>query len=312
MAHGRAHEDGSSYLPISALPYWERLGPFVNEVVDRCARDLDRDRESLYAAVTPFVVWSWQARGRELTVIAMFTARAVEQFVHQRLATYAQGSRATLRSTLWRILELLAPAEAASPRRAIPRSQPTEPYTAAEVAVLYSWADGQRTVHRQLDALALLGLAFGAGLATRELLRVKAEHCLLDPGGIRVRVDGSRAREVPVAEEWVSTLRRVIEARDGRLLFRPDRLSAAEGQVTDFILRSRTRLEVRPARMRTTWLLSCLIAGVDPATLRRISGLSSLAAVDRIADFVPSSGVTSGPFSSRFDPNRPLAWDFTA
>lgn len=284
-------EDGSSYLPVHALPYWAHLGPFVNAIVDQCLGGLDRDRESLYAALTPFVLWCWQTRGYELEVSRVFRAKTIEQFISLGAYRYSRGSRATLRSTLWRVLELLAPAEAATARSAIPRSKPTAPYSSREVAAMYSWADSQRTPHRRLDALALIGLGFGAGLATRELLQVTAEDCVLDSNGtIIVKVRGARSRDVPVIDEWRNTVWTALQARTGQLLFRPGRSRASEGQVTDFLLRSRTPVDVKPVRMRTTWLVAHLAAGTDPLTLKTISGLQSLAALDRIATFVPSSG----------------------
>lgn len=292
--------NGSNYLPIAALPYWEHLGPFVHEVVDRCLTETSRDSQSLYAALTPFVLWCWQTCGYELTIPTVFRAATVERFIHLRTTSYTRGSRATLRSTLLRALEVLAPAEANKARHAIPRSIPNAPYTAREVAALHSWANRQRTDHRRLDALALVGLGFGAGLATRELLRVGGADCATGSAGLVVTVEGGRAREVPVAAEWQATLREVIDARPEHSLFRPDRASAAEGQVTDFILRSRTPLDVRPARMRTTWLQHHLINATDPVTLRRISGLKTLASLDKIAHYAPSTGAISGPFSTHF------------
>ncbi len=284
-------EDGRFYVPVLALPYWEHLGQFVNAIVARCLEGLDRDRESLYAALTPFVLWCWRTRGYELEVSTVFRAKTIEQFISLGADLYVRGSRATLRSTLWRVLELLAPAEAAHRRRAIPRSSPTPPYSPREVAALYSWADSQRTSHRRLDALALLGLGFGTGLATRELLQVAADDCTVhEDDTITVTVRGSRSREVPVVAQWRGTIRRVVEARGDRPLFRPDRIGAAQGQVTDFVSRSRTALDVKPVRMRTTWLVSHLASGTDPMTLRTISGLESLAALDRLTNFVPSSG----------------------
>ena len=293
--------DGSFYLPVYALPYWGHLAPFVNAIVNQCQGELNRDRDSLYAALTPFVLWCWRARGYELTTATIFRAAAIEQFIHRGAAHYAPGTRSTLRGTLWRVLEVVAPQEANRRRRPISRIDPTLPYSTREVAALHSWARSQRTSHRQLDALALIGLGFGAGLPTRELLRVTADHCAVSSdGSITVNVEGSRRRDVQLLPEWQSTLRQVIDARSGRMLFRPDRVGPAEGQVSDFVLRSRTALDVKPVRMRTTWLVAHLAAGTDPSTLKRLSGLNSLAALDRILIFVPSSGALSGPKTGGF------------
>jgi hypothetical protein len=61
-------------------------------------------------------------------------------------------------------------------------------------------------------------------------------------------------------------------------------------QVTDFLHRGQqTDLDVRPARMRTTWLLTHLTAGTAPRELLQIAGLENLAALDRIAGFLPAA-----------------------
>lgn len=280
-----------AYLPVVALPYWDRIGPYVNGVVARCQGLVDRDPESLYAALTPFVLWCWQTRGFVLDDERVFQARVIEQFIQFGMSNYLLGTRATLRSTLWRVLEVMAPEEARVPRRPIKRSDPTRPYSNAEVAELFSWAQAQTTEHRRDDALALLSLGLGAGLPTRELLAVSAEDCVVEAGSCFVRVRGSRAREVPFLDDWCRTVVRLLARRQSNLLFRPGRESASEGQVTDFVSRSRTSYDVRPARMRTTWLLAHLEKGTSPASLLRISGLGSLASLDRIAGFAPRARV---------------------
>jgi hypothetical protein len=287
------HWDASLYIPVFALPYWENLGPFVRRVVDECAGRVDRTPEALYAAVTPLALWAWQVHGEALTIERVFRGRLVEDFIHRGMTQHLPHSRATIRSTLWRILELLAPGEAEYARRPISRSRPTAPYSEAEVADLYGWALGQQTEHRRMDALALLALGCGAGLATRELLTVSGVNCLLDPtGAVTVRVSGTRERDVPVLPQWRRTLTRVVDTRPEVLLFRPNRDGAGEGQVTDFLLRHRSRVDVKPAKMRATWLVTHLTLGTSPAQLLRISGLSTLASLDRLRPFVPSSGVS--------------------
>lgn len=294
---GRRSEqwDARAYIPVLALPYWHLLGPFVLDVVARCEGRIDRTPEALYAAVTPMAMWVHQVRGDVLTVERVFRGATIEEFVGRGMGQYLPRSRATMRSTLWRMLEVLAPAEATRARRPIRRAMPTPPYSSAEVTGLHSWALGQATEHRRLDALALLALGLGAGLSTKELLSTVARDVASTAGGqLVLEVDGRRARQVPVLDDWRGPLSRVLTQRSNGYVFRPLRRDAAEGQVTDFLLRGRTDLDIRPARMRTTFLVHHLVAGTDPGRLLRISGLSTLASLDRLRPFCPHFGGQSG------------------
>ncbi|WBM79838.1 hypothetical protein KIV56_16970 [Cryobacterium breve] len=282
------------YRPINALPYWDEIGEFVNAAVADTASISGRDARSLYPAAVAFVMWCWQSRGTPLERPRIFRRVVVEEFVHLGMASYARGSKATHRATLTIMVEALNPAETVRSRRAIPRSAPTQPYTREEVAALHSWAAAQGTRRRHHDAIALLALGLGAGLATREILGARVADLETQDDHINVIVWEGRARVVPVRPDWQRPLRRILADLDpAALIFRPGRTGASPGQLTDFLLRSRTELDVRPSRMRTTWLLEHLNAGTPPKELLRISGLKNFAALDKIAAFAPKTGHTS-------------------
>lgn len=279
------------FRPINALPYWDVIGDFIRDSVVDAATRSGRPAEDLYPAVVPFVLWCWQTRGTPLEVPRIFRWRVLEEFIHRGMTGYLSGSRATHRSALTLVVEVLNPADVRPDHRPIPRSKPTEPYTSVEVASLYGWATSQGTARRKQDALALLALGLGAGLATREILGVKAADIDSRTDQLLVMVWEGRPRVVPILESWQSSMRQVIqEASPDSWLFRPGRTSATSGQITDFLQRARTHSDVRPARMRTTWLLEQLAAGTAPADLLRISGLKNLAALDKITHFTPKMG----------------------
>ena len=292
-----------AYLPILALPYWATLGPFVVAAVHDSAAGCGRSDRDLFAAATPMVLWAWQARGVPLERARVFRHSLVEQFIHLGMPGAARGSRATLRSTLWRMTEILNPADSPGDHRPIPRSIPTAAYSEAAIAELYSWANTQNTPARSRNALALLCLGFGAGLATRELLDVRVSDISTDisidvstdvdtraasSGTAAVVVWSDRPRVVPFRQEWAATLLTVLtDTADDSWLFRPGRTGTSAGQVTDFLTRSRTHLDVRPSRMRTTWLLQHLAEGMPARDLLGISGLKHYAALDKLVPFVP-------------------------
>lgn len=276
------------YLPILALPYWHIIGAFVDAAVTDCIPHTDRSDRDLYSAAVPMVLWCWRSRGTPLERPRIFRKSMIEQFIHLGMPGAARGSQATLRSTLWRMAEILNPGHADANHRPIARSMPTPAYSQEEVAELFSWANTQTTPARSRNALALLCLGLGAGLATRELLDVRTSDISLDdsdgrPSRATVVVWRDRPRVVPIHRDWIRTLRTVIDGSptDG-WVFRPGRTSTSPGQVTDFLTRSRTLLDVRPARMRTTWLIRHLSEDMPAADLLRISGLKHYAALDKL------------------------------
>jgi hypothetical protein len=286
-----------AYLPILALPYWAIIGPFIDAAVRDSAAGCGRSDRDLFAAATPMVLWAWQARGIPLERGRVFRHSLVEQFIHLGMPGAARGSRATLRSTLWRMTEILNPADAGGRHRPIPRSIPTAAYPKTGIVELFSWANAQGTPARSRNALALLCLGFGAGLATRELLDVRVSDIstntntdtrLVGSATATVVVWSDRPRVVPFRHEWIPTLLTVVSDMDDDCwLFRPGRTGTSPGQVTDFLTRSRTHLDVRPSRMRTTWLLQHLAEGMSAADLLRISGLRNYAALDKLVPFIP-------------------------
>ena len=281
------------YRPIYALPYWPTIGDFISAAVADTASATTRDERSLYPATVAFVLWCWQSRGTPLERKRIFRRSTVEEFIHLAMKKYAPGSRATHRSTLWLMVETLNPTDVTE-HRSIPRSAPTKPYSPSEVAALYSWATSQGTEHRRRDAVALLALGLGAGLAAREILGVRVKDLDTTTEDIHVIVWEGRPRVVTLSSQWDRPLRRIFgDLTPADWLFRPGRISATSGQVTDFLLRARTDLDVRPSRMRATWLVEHLRDGTPPQELLRISGLKNLAALDKMAVFVPRTAVSA-------------------
>lgn len=280
--------DAARFIPIKAAPYWDELEPVVVAAVSKTARLTGREPQALYPVATAFVLWAWQTRGVELDVGRMFRRRVVEEFVHRGMSSYTRGSRATYRSMLISIVNAVTPpSEQPFP---IPRSDPTHPYTPPEIAALRSWAGSQGNSTRRQDAAVLLALGFGGGLATRELLALRVSDVDKRSDGVHVLVWDRRPRLVPILAAWDTALRAAVRDADpSDWLFRRGRTGVRPAQVTDFLHRGHTtELDVRPARMRTTWMLTHLQSGTPPRELLRIAGLENLAALDRLTRFLPA------------------------
>ncbi|MDZ8276369.1 hypothetical protein R2Q81_10470 [Microbacterium aquimaris] len=284
----------SRYAPAKGKAYWERLEPVVTEAVTVAARRLEREERSLYPPAAALALWAWQTRGISAEAKKIFRRHLVEEFVHTGMPDFSRSSRATYRSALLAIADAVTPAhEKTLP---IPRSEPTSPYTAHEVASLRSWALRQGRPGRRRDAMTLLALGLGAGLATRELLSVRGSDLEWRDGLLHITVWEGRARAVPVVPQWTAPLlERGHDHERDSWVFRPGRQGVRGAQVTDFLHRGQqTDLDVRPARMRTTWLLTHLVGGTAPRELLAIAGLKNLAALDRITRFTPGTSSAAG------------------
>lgn len=283
-------KDDYAYRPINALPYWERIGPFIDAAVEDAARG-ERSRRAIYPAVVPFVLWCWRTRGLPLDRRRIFRRTVADDFVNRGMPGYLAGSRATHRASLYRVIEALETDVSGAPGRPIPRRAPTEPYSAAEIAQLHSWAVAQGTQRRRIDAMMLLVLGLGAGLTSKELQAVRVDDLIVAVDVAQVTVWDSRPRVVPITPLWHERLDRVYPLLNrGSWAFRPGRSTERDGQITDFLIRARTTHDIRPVRMRTTWLVEHLIQGTSPTELLRISGLKQLAALDRLTIYVPKTG----------------------
>ena len=288
------------YRPIYALAYWEIIGPFIEDAVAEAAAATGRTPRSLFPAAVAFVLWCWQSRGTPLERPRIFRRAVVEEFVQRGMGNYLRGSKATHRATLSLMVEALNPADGMRAHRPILRSAPTRPYTPGDIAALHSWARAQGTPRRQQDAIALLALGLGAGLATREILSMRTSDLDVRNEQVFVIVWESRPRLVPVNAVWRRPLLRIVGQLNRQdWLFRPGRTGIHPRQVGDFLQRARTTLDVRPSRMRATWLLDHFIAGTPPRELLRISGLKNLAALDKLVAQAAALGTKPADSTSR-------------
>lgn len=278
----------ATYTPLLALPWWDTIGPFLTALVDDVSAELGVAPRSLYSFLTPFVLWCWQTKALDLDRLTMFRRSRIESFVINGMPGLSRGTKNTVRGKLLRVSEVVVTELPTTPLHGIGRSTPTPPYNAKQRAELYSWSRTRGTEAGRRDAAVLLALGFGAGLATRELLAVRQRDVADD--GSTVRVRDARRRTVLVDDQWQAVLQRALDEHDpDDWAFRPGRHSASSGQVADFVRRTATDLDIRPARMRSTWLCQRLEQNIAVDALLAQSGLQTYAALDRYRSFLPVS-----------------------
>ncbi|MBB2967929.1 hypothetical protein [Leifsonia aquatica] len=283
----------ADYKPHLDADLWGRIQPFVNSVV-RQAEGLTpyTDRE-LYVIVTPLAAWMRTRAGLPLENGIAFDPNIIDRFVMDGLSGYTKAGRGTMRSRLRRLSEALLPdSDEPARERPLGKSEPSRPYTDAQITSLHSWAHalpGQ--VGKNADRLLALG--FGAGLVGTEfgLLHV-ADLERLNPG-ILVHVPGDRRRDVPVTHEWEPALIDcAATCDDGDYVFRIGRQTTHRNVITNFVERHRPPIPLQARRMRATWIVNHLSAATPAVLIIQAAGLSSAEGLD---PFLPYAKTPADP-----------------
>jgi hypothetical protein len=161
--------------------------------------------------------------------------------------------------------------------------EPT-PYTSTEMTLVKDWWRSQRTEQRRETTALLLALAFGAGLNTYEIVRVRAGDICVDELGVLVAVHEPAPREVPVLAEWERPLRDYARVADPNwYVFAPGRKVRNASTVTSFLAGCNSDSGLRPTmqRARATWIVNHILRGVPIGELALAAGVRKLGAYDR-------------------------------
>lgn len=141
------------------------------------------------------------------------------------------------------------------------------------------WARGQRTAVRRFKADMLLALGLGAGLHTNEIVALRVYDLTEHEGGITITVRGSQPREVPVLNRYSEPLRMALQHLDSSdYVFAAGRTNKKTAVIQNFIKSTNSEMGWRPSprRLRSTWILGHIRAGVPASYLMRAAGVNSL------------------------------------
>jgi hypothetical protein len=267
--------------------------------------------ESLWAAIQPFVLScaselplaGWASATRTLRVLVqvalwargegialdrelVFDPDTIERFV--AVSPGSDASRATYRAVLRRIGPLLTRKAPWEPRRPpVSRRQVAAPYTPAELAQLSNDASHQTTEGRCRAARALIAMGAGAGLDGRWCTRVSADDVFVD-GAVLIRVGDPAARVVPVLDRWDSDVLELAATADHEFLVGGYSTSRnrASGLTASLVVPPE-HPKLSCARLRSTWLLSHLIAGTRLPELASAAGLRGITVLSDLLANVP-------------------------
>jgi integrase len=264
--------------------------PFIESAVLRCVDRTAYSNAELHHACGRLVLFVGTQPDVGLTDSAVFSAPTIEAYI-ATLTELTSASRGNLRSMLYRMSEvILGTTGKGDISYALSASSPSEPYSREEVALLNEWFAAQG--NRQTDAAALLGLGFGAGLSSAEIVALKPSDLDVEPTAegtlVFVHVKGLRARRVLVDHAYSKFVVAAWEARQkSKWLFAPGRNGAGKNLISNFVARGPDAgLRPNTQRMRATYLVKHIAAGDSVTELMRIAGVQSLDALARYVRFV--------------------------
>lgn len=212
----------------------------------------------------------------------LLTAQAIDSYEAHRASEVLPSVAARERKILRTIAGIANVTEFDRTSTSTPVSQP---YSPTEQGAIRRWAETQPSERRRSLCGAVVALTLGAGLTSHELMNVRQRDVVtLDDGMVGVRV-GSRL--VPVIEEWNDLIAHLADGRSEQYLIAPGR-SQRDGQsIHQIIGRIPTHpTHPLPQRMRNTWLIRCLDAGVPLQNVVEAAGLESPEMLRRLIPFM--------------------------
>lgn len=161
----------------------------------------------------------------------------------------------------------------------------SEPYSLGEQGAIRRWAETQPTARRRTLCGAVVALTLGAGLTRNGLMHVRDRDIVtLDDGLVAIHVEG---RIVPVVEEWNEHLAAFVESSSNRYVVAPD-VTRRSGVGMNWILGRTPSHPWHPnvQRMRNTWIIRCLDAGVPLQNVVEAAGLKTPEMLRRLIPFM--------------------------
>lgn len=205
----------------------------------------------------------------------------------------SKSSRTTRRACLLRMCDFLLPDMRRTVRmQPIGKEPAARPYSSEEIARLRKIATEQDTPYLRHSAWTLVVLGLGAGLASGDLLEVRREDIFEDERGVFVRVRHSNRcvpRVVPILDEFADEAMVLASCvQPGAWVFRSNRNTCGHGNVAAWArrLRGEGELRINLTRMRSTWIVRHLNAGVPLAALMRASGVTTCTGFDRYIPYL--------------------------
>jgi integrase len=237
-----------------------------------------------------YIDWAHRIRGLDLVPGLLFNRQVIDLYIRHALNErhLAKSSVASYRAVLNRAAEIFLPSHDAARPTPVSARPITAPYSGDELRGVSAWRRGQRTPLQRRKATALLALGLGCGLRAREVLALRRSHITIDsPTDVVVTVwSGNIAREVPMTTRWARPFADLVSTLepDDHIFGDPHRTRSNPNAIGEFIASTNRGFALSTYRMRSTWIVGRLTAGVELRTLLDAAGLARL---EKLAEYLP-------------------------
>jgi len=288
----------ASYIPADNPPGWRRVAGEVRSAVAAALPFAQYPAGELMGALTKLALFA-DAEGYPTQADLWLTREYIERFIAVGCSHLGDASRANYRSKLLRLREALMGGDCATGRPTqLSGSAASRPYTRNEQAALWAWACGQPTDELRDGLTVLIGLGLGCGLDSSEVIPLRVRDVSTPTQGedrrdqpTVVAVRGKRSRLVVCRRPWESVLALQTGRASNRdaFLFRPGAVSRGGNVVTNFLSRTHPAtgtVSLRTSRLRATWLVSLIDAGLPLTAIVGAAGVKSLHGLSRLMPHV--------------------------
>lgn len=290
-----------AYAPLGEETPWEQYREFCLDALLRTAPATKSAALDTLRAIFMLVL-DCVHRGVNVELESVFAAEEVETFAARARARAAKQRQGEVLvdnqvSRLRTIGALLNPASNWPVRRESGPRRPLErPYQPDELEQMSRAAHAIRDARRRRIAIAALAMGLGAGLSAGEQHRARVEDVATDPDGlawINVRdASGRVSRQVPFAEPWgaalLNALKITVHNRFAEHVLPIGRNANAYSDNLSTSLLGKAVPRIESARLRTTWLVQRLQAGIWIPELQQVAGLVSLDTIMKALQFLPA------------------------
>ncbi|MFC8365919.1 hypothetical protein ACFUIY_39385 [Streptomyces griseorubiginosus] len=275
---------------------WRRIAPVVRSLGFMAVAAGPYGPDVVMTPLARLVAWV-EAQGLPLEPSVILDQSTVERFILVGCRDMAANSRGTCSSQLRRASEALLLDQLGQhpPIRLKATADPVAPYPPAEIAYWLIWAQSLPTPAQRRNACLLFCLGVGCGLAVEDLVYVRGRDILAGPTGrTLVKVHGRRPRTVVCRYAYEELL--LAEAAHipaDAYAFRPDWQDRTSKHIASNWLARYPRIigrcdgaVLQTQRLRTTWLVDLLNAGIPLKVILKASGLGTLHSLSRYLVFL--------------------------
>ncbi|MFE4951092.1 hypothetical protein ACFQ9V_13400 [Leifsonia sp. NPDC056665] len=276
----------SRYRPQKPTVQWQAVRRMVMTVALETKPTTWEQARRLMSMAGRFSAWIWSVKGVDPDQRRYFREANIWYYVERTLGGHSESYR-------WgnvRQLGVVAERINGSAVKRYPAPNlagATPPFKQAELAAVHSWAISRSTELKIRNACTIVSLGAGAGMSSAEIAAARVGDVETVGARTWVHVHGANARRIPVLSPWETVLQRAAAARAPEdLLFQGYRLEEYPPRaIQNFLTEHPGRVRPTVSRLRTSWIVRHLNAGVPVAALVQAAGLAHAGGLEKYLVF---------------------------